>query len=223
MKPLFESWRRYLDGEPINEGTPTEAQFFRDVSQNATRYLNGIIQKGLYKDVNELATYLAQEVYSHNYRENPKEFIEILKQVIPQLQTLSKELIEANNNYVSTLNDLGSTWSEINDFIGDNLVSGQEQRAQAKLSPEERLKDRMRAAAANRKEDPEEWAAAKAAYKDSKGQGAPAEDTEGIGANTTQEQDRAYLKKKYNEYKQGGDRATFLAIYDAYTKKHKKG
>ena len=134
--------------------------------QRTVVHLNQLIQnnpQGV--GLNGIASYLINNLYRANFDENREGFVAILREHIPQLENISKALTTATKEHVATLNEIDVEWSKTLESI-NNKVDAAGAAAPGMGTEKAQLRDRMRKAYANRENNPEEYEAARKAYRE---------------------------------------------------------
>ena len=137
--------------------------------QRTVVHLNQLIQdnpQGV--GLNGIASYLINNLYRANFDENREGLVAILREHIPQLENISKALTTAKKEYVATLNEIDVEWSKTLESINNKVdAAGEARRPAPGMGTEKaQLRDRMRKAYANRENNPEEYEAARKAYRE---------------------------------------------------------
>ena len=131
---------------------------------NPIQHLHNLVHTRAYSNLNQIAGYLANNVFSVNFQQDREGFINILRQAVPQLKELQGELDQAVTAYAQSLKGVSAKWEDVLKAINASLEAA-EQAADAAANPLAAAKDRMRKAYANREQDPEEYEAARQAYR----------------------------------------------------------
>jgi phenylalanyl-tRNA synthetase alpha subunit len=135
---------------------------------NAVQHLHKLVSTNAYSNLNQMAAYLANNVFAANVQQDREGFMNALRKAVPQLKELQGELNQAATEYAQSLRGVSTKWQGVLESINASLEGG-EQAADAAANPLAAAKDRMRQAYANREQDPEEYKAAQQAYRAARG------------------------------------------------------
>tara|TARA_B100001123_G_C15152733_1_gene964159 strand:+ start:305 stop:1138 length:834 start_codon:yes stop_codon:yes gene_type:complete len=137
-------------------------------SGNPVEHLHKLVSTNAYSDLNQIATYVANRIYASNVQQDRQGFIQAIRQAIPQLKELQGDLGQAAAAYAQSLKGVSAKWEAALEAINTSLDAGA-QAADTAANPLAAAKDRMRQAYANREQDPEEYEAARQAYRAARG------------------------------------------------------
>jgi len=107
------------------------------------QHLHKLVHTRAYSDLNQIAGYLVDNVFTSNFQQDREGFIKILRQVVPQLKELQGELNQVATDYAQSLNGVSAKWEGILEAIHASIEAGWQAEQDASMSPLEAAKDRI--------------------------------------------------------------------------------
>ena len=134
------------------------------------QHLHNMVEDYGDPNLNQIAGYLAGQVYLSNYKQDEKGFMDTLfeEDTMALLKELQGELSQAVSDYTQSLKGVSAKWLAVTETIGNSLVRRQRAAGDKEFNekyPEQAVQDRMQKAYANREQDPEEYKAARQAWQ----------------------------------------------------------